>query len=119
MDINILLRPQWYVRSDGWNGSLYPWTQIHYWWRSHRPRWSDWTYQVGSFLYTQSSTSPLLQYIPQRNTSWGKFTVLLAVLALLSFGAYNFDFYRNDLVTTWNSTKSVVQMLLRNVIEAR
>jgi len=34
----------WYIRKDGWNGTLYPWSQIHCWWFNLFPRWSNWCF---------------------------------------------------------------------------
>ncbi|KAF8591636.1 monooxygenase [Ramaria rubella] len=34
----------WYVSENGWNGTNYPWSQIHFWWRSAFPVWRDWNY---------------------------------------------------------------------------
>ncbi|KAF8882585.1 putative monooxygenase [Infundibulicybe gibba] len=34
----------WYIREDGWNGTLYPWSQVYCWWFSFFPRWSDWCF---------------------------------------------------------------------------
>ncbi|KIJ55056.1 hypothetical protein M422DRAFT_73698 [Sphaerobolus stellatus SS14] len=38
----------WYV-TDGWNATLYPWTQVRFWWASLWPKWSAWTYQSTPF----------------------------------------------------------------------
>ncbi|KAF8903476.1 4-hydroxyacetophenone monooxygenase [Gymnopilus junonius] len=34
----------WYIREDGWNGTLYPWSQVYCWWFSLFPKWSDWRF---------------------------------------------------------------------------
>lgn len=34
----------WYVSETGWNGTTYPWSQIHFWWRSAYITWNDWEY---------------------------------------------------------------------------
>ncbi|GJJ09078.1 hypothetical protein Clacol_003300 [Clathrus columnatus] len=36
----------WYVSESGWNGTMYPWSQIHFWWRQRFPHWKDWEYTV-------------------------------------------------------------------------
>ncbi|KIJ37770.1 hypothetical protein M422DRAFT_211111 [Sphaerobolus stellatus SS14] len=33
----------WYIREDGWNGTVYPWSQLYCWWFNLFPRWSDWS----------------------------------------------------------------------------
>jgi len=38
----------WYVSKDGWNSTVYPWSQIHFWWRSTFPIWRDWEYKYTS-----------------------------------------------------------------------
>lgn len=41
---------KWYI-TDGWNATLYPWTQLRFWWKSHFPVWKHWSYTVrGPFL---------------------------------------------------------------------
>jgi hypothetical protein len=32
----------WYFTSDGWNPTVYPYTQIDFWRRCTFPRWNDW-----------------------------------------------------------------------------
>jgi len=34
----------WYV-INGWNSTMYPRSQIHFWWRSAFPTWRDWRYK--------------------------------------------------------------------------
>lgn len=34
----------WYISDTGWNGTTYPWSQIHFWWRQKFPVWKDWEY---------------------------------------------------------------------------
>ncbi|KIJ43399.1 hypothetical protein M422DRAFT_169872, partial [Sphaerobolus stellatus SS14] len=36
----------WYVSENGWNGTLYPWSQLTFWWKCFWPKWSAWTYKV-------------------------------------------------------------------------
>ncbi|KAJ5963396.1 uncharacterized protein N7479_003272 [Penicillium vulpinum] len=33
----------WYITTDGWNSTTYPFTQIHYWLRCTFPVWRHWT----------------------------------------------------------------------------
>jgi len=35
----------WYKSDeDGWNPTMYPWSQLVFWWRCKFPTWPDWTY---------------------------------------------------------------------------
>ncbi|KZV92273.1 4-hydroxyacetophenone monooxygenase [Exidia glandulosa HHB12029] len=34
----------WYASPDGWNGTLYPWSQVTFWWRCRFPHWNAWVY---------------------------------------------------------------------------
>ncbi|EJD40432.1 putative monooxygenase [Auricularia subglabra TFB-10046 SS5] len=34
----------WYKMDEGWNMGLYPWSQIHFWWRAAFPHWGAWVY---------------------------------------------------------------------------
>ena len=38
----------WYVDDNGWNATLYPWSQTDLWWRCVMPKWSNWYYQTSS-----------------------------------------------------------------------
>lgn len=42
---------KWYTSKTGWNGTVYPWSQIHFWWRQTFPIWKDWEYTVRMFLF--------------------------------------------------------------------
>ncbi|TFK38666.1 monooxygenase [Crucibulum laeve] len=35
----------WYIREDGWNAMIYPWSQIYCWWFSFFPDWEAWSYK--------------------------------------------------------------------------
>lgn len=46
----------WYVSKldDGreWNGTIYPWTQAHYWYKCLFPVWKDWQFRVSDVQIT-------------------------------------------------------------------
>ena len=35
---------QRYFNDNGWNSTVYPWSQVHFTYRCMFPKWSDWTY---------------------------------------------------------------------------
>ena len=57
----------WYVRkpgqdNSGWNGSTYPWSQAHFWYRSLFPNFDDWEYSVSQY--------PEMQWTGVRGLTW-------------------------------------------------
>jgi hypothetical protein len=38
----------WYFTGDGWNSTVYPYTQIDFWWRCTFPKWRDWNIEYTS-----------------------------------------------------------------------
>ncbi|KAL4770612.1 hypothetical protein BDW60DRAFT_218010 [Aspergillus nidulans var. acristatus] len=62
----------WYVNEKGWNAMAYPWTQVHFWYRSLFPVWKDW-----NIKWAQKPATQVWRWL------------LLAVLLVVSLGAYN------------------------------
>jgi hypothetical protein len=65
----------WYFTKDGWNSTVYPYSQLDFYRRCVFPKWSDW-----NIAYTKKGTAKLRT---QRTTR-----ALLAVLSVV--GAYRF-----------------------------
>ena len=38
----------WYYTADGWNSTVYPYTQVDFWRRCTFPRWEDWNIEYTS-----------------------------------------------------------------------
>ncbi|KAH7080295.1 hypothetical protein BKA63DRAFT_240273 [Paraphoma chrysanthemicola] len=65
----------WYTTKDGWNSTVYPYSQIDFWRRCTFPKWSDW-----NIVYTRKGI--------RNNRRRSATRVLATVLAIV--GAYRF-----------------------------
>lgn len=63
----------WYYTEDGWNSTVYPYTQVDFWRRCAFPKWDDW-----NITYTSKGTAKI-----RRTKALRFLTVALAVV-----GAY-------------------------------
>ncbi|KAH7114420.1 hypothetical protein B0J11DRAFT_540952 [Dendryphion nanum] len=86
----------WYVH-DGWNGTVYPYSQIDFWRRCTFPRWSDWNIQ-----YTKKGIAAKRRRVLKKTI----------VLALGIIGAYRF--YQSGLGVA--DVKELMKQLFQSIV---
>jgi hypothetical protein len=93
----------WYVTGDGWNSTVYPYTQVDFWRRCTFPRWDDWNIE-----YTSKG-------IARRRA---KRVVRTLALVLAIGGAWRFRQSGLGMVDVKALLRGAVQGSVRNVMEA-
>ncbi|KIJ24845.1 hypothetical protein M422DRAFT_253266 [Sphaerobolus stellatus SS14] len=91
----------WYVSENGWNGTLYPWSQLNFWWRCFWPTWSAWNYEYTPLHHTRRQQRLLSTLSLTAIVVAGALVYRNAVGQALTSSALAVENYTNNLLSTY------------------